>query len=486
MTAPALAAITTPQNNGSNTLAVNMPGSVVATDLLICILSHGGTNVNMPGTNPWTKKIENSNNICVAYIRGTDHIANGSPGTYSFTTGGVSAITNAYVIRLTGVIATGDPFDALITGASTASGSSGSCTITTTVADVYLHNADFKSAARTLNVAPTGMTQRAGGAGNSFQHAFDAMQAVAGSTGAKVSTYTVNSSHSSVLFAVKPVAVAETTGTASGTCTVSGVGGKILGAVGSASGSCTVSGTGAATRGATGSAGGSSTVVGSGAARDATTGSASGSSTASGVATQTDSTTGGAAGTSSAIGVSSTVKPATGSASGSSSASGVGALTVDIIGNAAGTSSVNGMASDTATFTGSAAGTSSATGVAGGVASTTGNAAGTSSAQAQATKVISTTGHVVIGCLEDWPDNDEALTISGHVYYHEPPNQGDPVDGASVVLIRDLDGFVVGSELTDVDGLYSFPRGTTDPYTYHVEVRYADQQGLSEGGCSPS
>lgn len=205
MPAPTLTAVTTPQNNGSNTLAVNMPGSVVATDLLVVVLSHGGTNVNMPGTNPWHKKFENSNSVCVAYLRGSEHIANGSPATYSFTTGGVSSITNAFVAQIAGAIGTGDPFDVTTTAASTAVTTSGSCTVVTTVADVYLLNADFKSAARTLSVAPTGMTQRAGGAGNSFTHVFDSTQAVAGSSGAKQSTYTVGSSHSSTLLAVKPV-----------------------------------------------------------------------------------------------------------------------------------------------------------------------------------------------------------------------------------------------------------------------------------------
>jgi hypothetical protein len=204
MAAPTLTAITTPQNNGSNTLAVNMPGSVVSSDLLICVLSHGGSNVNMPGTNPWHKKVENSNSICIAYLRGSEHIANGSPSTYTFGTGNVSAITNAYVIQLAGALQSGDPFDQLTTGATTAVTSSAALSFTTTTADVYLHCADFKSAARTLSTAPTGMTQRAGGAGNSIQHAFDSTQGATGASGTKTSTYTVGSSHSTVLFAVKP------------------------------------------------------------------------------------------------------------------------------------------------------------------------------------------------------------------------------------------------------------------------------------------
>lgn len=93
-------------------------------------------------------------------------------------------------------------------------------------------------------------------------------------------------------------------------------------------------------------------------------------------------------------------------------------------------------------------------------------------------------------CPADWSPNDGAKSISGTVFFHEPPNQGDPVEGATVCLFRDSDGFKVGCTTTAADGSYSFPRDTNDPYTYHVEVNWTDggtsQQGLSENGCVPS
>lgn len=91
---------------------------------------------------------------------------------------------------------------------------------------------------------------------------------------------------------------------------------------------------------------------------------------------------------------------------------------------------------------------------------------------------------------QDWSPNNGAKHIAGTVLFHEPPDQGDPVAGATVTLFRDSDGFRVGSTTTAADGTYTFPRDTNDPYTYHVEVRYTSggvsQQGLSEGGCVPS
>lgn len=92
-------------------------------------------------------------------------------------------------------------------------------------------------------------------------------------------------------------------------------------------------------------------------------------------------------------------------------------------------------------------------------------------------------------CPPDWSPNDDQRCITGHVFFHEPPNAGQPVQGATVWLIRDDDGFRVTSTTTDAAGVYRFGRDTNDPYTYHVEVTYDDggtqQQGLSEGGCTP-
>lgn len=92
-------------------------------------------------------------------------------------------------------------------------------------------------------------------------------------------------------------------------------------------------------------------------------------------------------------------------------------------------------------------------------------------------------------CPSDWSPNDGLKAIAGTVLFHEPPNQGNPVSGATVKLIRDSDGLLIATTSTDGLGAYSFPRDTNDPNTYHVEVTWSDggtpQQGLSEGGCAP-
>lgn len=92
-------------------------------------------------------------------------------------------------------------------------------------------------------------------------------------------------------------------------------------------------------------------------------------------------------------------------------------------------------------------------------------------------------------CPSDWSPNDGLKCIQGDVFFHEPPNEGDPVVGAVVTLIRDSDGLRITTTITDAAGHYTFPRDTNDPNTYHVEVTWTDvggdQQGLSEGGCVP-
>lgn len=97
---------------------------------------------------------------------------------------------------------------------------------------------------------------------------------------------------------------------------------------------------------------------------------------------------------------------------------------------------------------------------------------------------------VIPSCEEDWTPNDGLKSVSGVVFFHEPPHAGDPVDGALVCLVRDIDGFRIECATTGSDGGYTFLRDTNDPYTYHTEVTYESggvkQQGRSEGGCHPT
>lgn len=184
------------------------------------------------------------------------------------------------------------------------------------------------------------------------------------------------------------------------------------------------------------------------------------------------------------------LKDFTGIAAGTSTAEATVSEVLGTVGVSAGTSTAAGALSAVGAMVGIATGTSTAAGALSAVAGTIGTAAGTSSADGDMGLILSTVGTATVGadCPADWTPNDGLKQIQGDVFFHEPPNQGDPVVGATVTLIRDSDGLRITDTLTDGAGHYSFGRDTNDPFTYHVEVNYTGppaMQGLSEGGCVP-
>ena len=178
----------------------------------------------------------------------------------------------------------------------------------------------------------------------------------------------------------------------------------------------------------------------------------------------------------------------TGSASGSGTADGVSGLVLGTEGTATGTGSASGSMSSTASTTGSASGTSTVDGLGSSVAGTTGTASGTGTAAGLASIVLGTVGTVNIGGGgADWPVVSPTKVVEGAVMHHET---GLPVVGATVRLIRDSDGLLCQSDTSGVAGAYSFPRDTSDPYTYHVSADYDDSgtpiQGLTTRGLVPA
>jgi hypothetical protein len=202
MPSPTVVSTTTPQTGAASTMALNMPASVAATDIIWGWLSLSGVIGAMPGSPAFTLKLTGDSNQVWVYIRGADHIANGSPATYTFsTTGGV--ITRGMASRISGVIATGDPTDGTpAVGTTTTSASSAALAITTTVVDTLLLNYDTKSSSSANVTAPTGLTLQT--PGTSVAHLFAGPLAAAGGSGTKTSTYGSLTNHRSSLVALKP------------------------------------------------------------------------------------------------------------------------------------------------------------------------------------------------------------------------------------------------------------------------------------------
>lgn len=198
MVAPTLINVPPALTNGTNTINITMPGSLVVGDLLVVELAHGGSS--MSDTAGWTMKWFNQNTTATFYrwVDGTE------AGSYAFTTGTLSAVTLGTIRQIRGSLGSGDPFDIFTTGSNIATANSPTLSMTTTVADTYLGFTDFKNASRTLTGNPTGFTLR-GGTTAGQAHIFDKTQAVAGTTGSLTATFSGGgSTHSALLYAIKP------------------------------------------------------------------------------------------------------------------------------------------------------------------------------------------------------------------------------------------------------------------------------------------
>lgn len=204
MAAPVRESQTAVQTGAAQTMAVNMPSSVAAGDLILVWLFHTGTIGAMPGSpDAFTSRTTTVTNQHLAWLRGQDHIDNGSPASYTFTTSVASAISNAIAFRISGILASGDPIDAHHSGFNGPGTLSFSATVTTTVVDTLLINLDRKSVSDTWASGPTGLTLDTAATG--FFHTFSGSQAAIGSSGAKQSTYGGSTNHNSLLVAIKPL-----------------------------------------------------------------------------------------------------------------------------------------------------------------------------------------------------------------------------------------------------------------------------------------
>lgn len=67
----------------------------------------------------------------------------------------------------------------------------------------------------------------------------------------------------------------------------------------------------------------------------------------------------------------------------------------------------------------------------------------------------------------DYPMYDPTKFIAGTIYDTGGENQ-NPVEGATVYLVRSVDGVAVAIQPSGPNGFYSFPRSSEDPYTYYV------------------
>lgn len=200
--AVAIVSHSTPQLGTTQTMAINVPASIAAGGIIAFYGTHGGILDAMPAG---VTLEHNSNAQFIAWISTDDHIAGGSPASYTFgVTSVFSDLLYGHAIQFSGCDDV-DPFDGAVqTGTTVAVTTGASLTVTTAEdASMLIYN-DYKTALRTLNTSPDGMTALVGlPADTKAGHHFSMIQATAGASTAKQVITTPASSHWSMLYAVK-------------------------------------------------------------------------------------------------------------------------------------------------------------------------------------------------------------------------------------------------------------------------------------------
>jgi hypothetical protein len=191
----------TPQFGTAQTLAVDVPGSIATGNVIVFFGTHTGTLGAMPSG---VQLKQNNNNAFIAWITTADHIAAGSPASYTFTTTSVlTDLVSGHTIQFSGTDLT-DPFDGVHILNTSAQTTSAVLAVTTATANARLVYIDYKTATRNNTVVPTGMTQITGSEADPKQiHRFSKIQAAAGASGNHSSTYSVGSAHNSAMYALK-------------------------------------------------------------------------------------------------------------------------------------------------------------------------------------------------------------------------------------------------------------------------------------------
>lgn len=209
---------------------------------------------------------------------------------------------------------------------------------------------------------------------------------------------------------------AASSGSSSGTASVSAVGASLVSATGTTSGTSSASGVGASAVSSSGSSVGSSTVTAIGNSLATSSGSATGSSTVSGSGSSTVSVSGSSSGTSTSSGIGASLVSTNGSSVGSSIAAAVGNSTVSVPGNSFGTSTAVGVGASTQSSTGTSNGLSSALGVGASIVSSSGLSTSTSTSSGVGASLASSTGiavgQAIVTGVGNIPDPGSSVGLS--------------------------------------------------------------------------
>jgi hypothetical protein len=194
-----VATVGTPTESFTATCSCPPPASIANGDLLIGIVDglyqDSTTGVVLSG---WTEKLTFAGadtRISILY-----KYASGESGNYDFVMSG-ALYTNGVVLRITGAVTSGDPFDVIGSGSSGSSTSAAAASVTTTQADtLLLYVAGWVNGSASVSSGPSGMTSQAT---QTILAVYSEAIASAGATGTRTATLSSSETWAAVIGAIK-------------------------------------------------------------------------------------------------------------------------------------------------------------------------------------------------------------------------------------------------------------------------------------------
>lgn len=207
-------------SSSANLSVPTTPAADANTLDVITLLTDGASVTLTPPDGTWTQAPDSP----VTRASGAPHRehvwykrATTDSGTYNFTTSDATKWREGICTRLTGVVASGDPFDDTASGEGFSTGNATTAvSVTTTGADRLLLFSSVALFGQTYT-PPTGFTERydATGGGGSFDTGLEIAtkeQLVAGSSGSVSATLDSNGHHCAWIGAVRPASYTPTAG----------------------------------------------------------------------------------------------------------------------------------------------------------------------------------------------------------------------------------------------------------------------------------
>ena len=185
-------------------VTANVPSGVVNGDLLIAEVFAKSQSAAMPAQTGWTNALDYQASY-PAHLAIYYRYASSEPASYTFTAAASSVYTSAVILRITGAVTSGNPFDAIGSGSDvpgTAATAVAASITTVTANTLAIQFIGLTDGSLTVSSYPSGYTGVDGGA---LVFAYKSFVGP-GATGTATTTFSANAAGGTVLAAVKSAA----------------------------------------------------------------------------------------------------------------------------------------------------------------------------------------------------------------------------------------------------------------------------------------